>query len=229
MVGLLLKTALTMDQNLSSLTKIGNWIATLLLGNTRELIARIDERTIHMQKDIDNIRVDLKDTKSKVGVLSARVETLSVKVDGVSSRMDVMSSRMDVMSSRMDVMSAKVDDMFPKMEILWMDKSAPAHSRRKLNEYGENVLNGSGIKEIIDERKGQLFDLIKEKGSKNIYDAEEDVLSVVKQLTVRCPEIVDQLKTGAFNTGADLDTVLFVGGIYLRDLILPDLGFPNQP
>jgi hypothetical protein len=215
MVGLLLKTALTMDQNLSSLTKIGNWIATLLLGNTRELIARIDERTIHMQKDIDNIRVDLKDTKSKVGVLSARVETLSVKVD--------------VMSSRMDVMSAKVDDMFPKMEILWMDKSAPAHSRRKLNEYGENVLNGSGIKEIIDERKGQLFDLIKEKGSKNIYDAEEDVLSVVKQLTVRCPEIVDQLKTGAFNTGADLDTVLFVGGIYLRDLILPDLGFPNQP
>ena len=35
-----------MDQNLSKLTKVGNWIATLLLGNTRELIIRIDERLI---------------------------------------------------------------------------------------------------------------------------------------------------------------------------------------
>jgi hypothetical protein len=173
-----------MDKNLSKLTKIGNWIATLLLGNTRELIARIDERTILMQADINNLKVDLKDVRRTV------------------------------------------DDMAPKLDILWKDKLASAHSRRELNAYGEKVLEESGIKEIINERKTELFDLVKAKGSKNIYDAEQDILSVVRQLPRRYPNIVDALKTGAFNTGADMDTVLFAGGIYLRDLILRDLGFP---
>ena len=174
-----------MDQNLSRFTKIGNWIATLLLGNTRELIARIDERTMLMQGDIKNLKVDLKDVRGKV------------------------------------------DDMSPKLDILWKDKLASAHSRRRLNAYGEKVLKESGVKEIIDEKKKELFILIKARGAKNIYDAEQDILSVVKQLPERYPDIVDKLKTGAFNTGADLDIVLFTGGIYLRDLILPDLGFSD--
>ncbi len=174
-----------MDQNLSRLTKIGNWIATLLLGNTRELIARIDERTILMQKDLEGLKGDLKDVRSKV------------------------------------------DDMSPKLDILWKDKLASAHSRRRLNAYGEKVLKESGIKEIIDEKKKELFGLIKAKEAKNIYDAEENILSVVKRLPEQYPDIVNKLKTGAFNTGTDLDTVLYAGGIYLRDLILPDLGFPS--
>jgi hypothetical protein len=173
-----------MDQNLSRLTKVGNWIATLLLGNTRELIARIDERTIIIQKDVDVLKSDFKEMRSKV------------------------------------------DDMSPKLDILWKDKLASAHSRRELNTYGKKVLEESGIKEIINERKIELLNLVKAKGSKNIYDAEQDILSVVKRLPERYPNIVDALKTGAFNTGADMDTVLFAGGIYLRDLILQDLGFP---
>jgi hypothetical protein len=39
------------------------------------------------------------------------------------------------------------------------------------------------------------------------------------------PEVVEQLKGGAFKTGVDIKTVLFVGSVYLRDLIFPDLGF----
>ncbi len=38
-------------------------------------------------------------------------------------------------------------------------------------------------------------------------------------------EIIDRLKPGAFKTGADIEMVLFVGGVYLRDLIFADLGF----
>ena len=172
-----------MDQNLSKLTKVGNWIATLLLGNTRELIARIDERTILMQADINNLKVDLKDVRRTV------------------------------------------DDMAPKLEILWNDKIAPAHSRRKLNAYGEKILKESGIKEIVDERKQQLFDLVKAMGAKNAYDAERDIFLVAKELPKNFPDIIDTLKAGAFHAGADVDTVLFAGGIYLRDLIFADLGF----
>ena len=35
------------------------------------------------------------------------------------------------------------------------------------------------------------------------------------------PEILPQLQKGAFDTGVDVDSVLFVGSLYLRDLALP--------
>ncbi len=156
--------------------KVGNWVSSILLGNTREVIARIDERTIRMQEDLKDIK-------------------------------------------------PKVDDMFPKVDILWKDRLAPNHSPRQLNERGRSILKDSGIKEIIDEKKESLFKIIKEKNCKNAYDAEAVVLSIVVDLPNSFPDVVEKLKTGAFNTGASLSDVLLVGGIYLRDLIFPELGF----
>ena len=104
------------------------------------------------------------------------------------------------------------------------DEVAPAHSPRKLNARGEKVLSGSGIKEIIDENKSGLLALVKEKNVNNPYDAEQYVLQVVSELK-KDTLIIERLKKGAFSVGADIDTVLFVGGIYLRDLIFPELGF----
>ena len=37
--------------------------------------------------------------------------------------------------------------------------------------------------------------------------------------------MTDQLKQGAFKVGQSIDTVLFIGGLHLRDLIFPELGF----
>jgi|SRR3989338_259367 len=165
-----------MEENLEKLKKVGNWFSAILLGNTRELIARIDERT-------NRILEDLKDIKPKV------------------------------------------DDIYPKVDILWTDRVAPAHSPRRLNTYGNKILKESGIKEIIEEKKPKLLELVKTEKATNVYDAEVAVLSVVKKLPEHCPDVIDKLKTGAFNAGAGLDTVLLVGGLYLRDLVFPELGF----
>ena len=131
------------------------------------------------------------------------------------------------MYPKVNDMYPKVSEMYPKLEILWKNQAVPAHSRRSFNEYGKKVLNESGVKEIIDKKKDELFTIVKAKGATNIYDAEQDILSVVKDVLGNSPDIVEKLKPGAFNTGADLDMVFLVGGIYLRDLILPDLGFPT--
>jgi hypothetical protein len=165
-----------MEEKLGKLKKVGNWVSAILLGNTRELIARIDERTNHMAEDLKDIK-------------------------------------------------PKVDDMYPKVDILWKDRVAPAHSPRRLNDYGITILNSSGIKEVIEEKKAVLLNLVKAESAKNAYDAEQAVLSVAKKLPEHCPDVIDRLKAGSFKTGANLDTVLLVGGIYLRDLIFPDLGF----
>ncbi|MDP1760191.1 MAG: hypothetical protein Q8L01_01920 [Candidatus Woesebacteria bacterium] len=104
------------------------------------------------------------------------------------------------------------------------DEVAPAHSPRQLNERGKNILSESGIKKIIDEKKNELFNLIRGKNKTNPYDTEQSVLQVVSELK-NDPMIVEKLKTGAFAVGTDIDTVLLVGGFYLRDLIFPELGF----
>src|SRR3989344_6679339 len=95
-------------ESVEKLKKVGNWISAILLGNTRELITRIDERTIHISDTLKDIK-------------------------------------------------PKVDDMFPKVDILWKDKVAPAHSPRRLNDYGITILNSSGIKEVIEEKRTILL------------------------------------------------------------------------
>jgi len=121
--------------------------------------------------------------------------------------------------------SDDVSEIKPKVDILWKDKIAPAHSPRQLNEKGESILNSSGIKEIIDEKKDNLFELVKDKAVTTAYDAEMAIYSVTMDLPKHCPDIVDRLKQGAFQSGVDINTVLFAGSIYLRNLIFSDLGF----
>ena len=186
-----------MEENIGKLKKVGNWFSAILLGNTRELIARIDEKT-------NRILEDLKDIKPKV---------------------DDMCPKVDILWTDIKDIKPKVDDMCPKVDILWADRVAPAHSPRRLNDYGNKILTESGIKEIIKEKKPKLLELVKAEKATNVYDAEMAVLSVVKKLPEHCPDVIDKLKTGAFNAGASLDTVLLVGGLYLRDLVFPELGF----
>ncbi len=126
---------------------------------------------------------------------------------------------------KVEIISRDVSDMKPKLDILWRDKIAPAHSPRQLNAEGLGIFNASGIKDIVDQKKDFLLQLVKEKNVSNPYDAEIAISSVMFALPSHCPEIVDKLKHGAFVSGVDMGTVLLTGSIYLRNLIFKDLGF----
>ncbi len=115
-----------------------------------------------------------------------------------------------------------------RVKVLWKDEYAPASSPRKLNDRGTTVLHDSGIKKIIDDKKSDLLALVRQKETTNAYDTEQAVLTVVSEIPQKFPELLPQLKDGAFKTGADIDSLLLVGGIYLRDLIFPNLGFPLE-
>jgi len=112
-----------------------------------------------------------------------------------------------------------------KVNTLWKDRAAPQGSPRTLNALGIKILNESGIKEIVDRKKEYLITLVKERAPKTAYDTDQCIADVMMELPIRCPGIVDTLKEGAFRTGADIDTVLFVGSVYLSKLIFSELGF----
>ena len=112
-----------------------------------------------------------------------------------------------------------------RVDTIWKDTFAPAHSPRQLNENGEKILEGSGVKEVINAEKERLLNLIKEKKITNAYDAEAAIIDVVMELPKHCPGMVEKLKTGAFRVGAEVGAVLFVGSVYLRNEIFSELGF----
>jgi|SRR3989344_2507817 len=124
-----------------------------------------------------------------------------------------------------DRIADDVADMKPKVKVLWEDKYSTAHSPRQLNDRGIEILEESGIKAIVDRKKDDLLKIIKESNPTNPYDAEKDIMLVMKDLPKHCPDIVEDLKTGAFKMGITIDVVLFVGSIYLRNMIFKDLGF----
>ncbi|MFA5945468.1 MAG: hypothetical protein WC802_00960 [Patescibacteria group bacterium] len=112
-----------------------------------------------------------------------------------------------------------------KVETLWRDRVAPAHSPRQLNTLGKEILNNSGIKEIIDGKREIIIAKVRERAPKNAFDAEQVLYEVMGDLQRTCPDIVEKLKEGAFKVGADIPALLFVAAIDLRDRILPELGF----
>lgn len=119
----------------------------------------------------------------------------------------------------------KIDDLTQKMAVLWQDKIAPSSSPRQLNDFGTKILNESGIKTIIKNKKNELLEKVRNEKATNPYDAEMAIQKIMLDLPNYYPELVNDLKSGAFKNGVDINTVLYAGSIYLRNLIFNDLGF----
>lgn len=166
-------------------------------------------------------------------IIAALLATNGYFVKQIFDRLAIIKEDVADMKPKVSVLWAdtrpKVDflwsDIKTKVDLLWTDKYAPARSPRQLNERGSAIFKESGIKEIVDGRKLKLLEIVKSKNLRNPYDAEQFIVQLMSELPSRYPELVDTLKDGAFRTGVDINTVLFIGSIYLRDLIFPELGF----
>lgn len=139
--------------------------------------------------------------------------------------LDTVEKKVEKLEGTVEKIFARFIKVEERVNTLWKDEVAPAHSPRQLNDIGNKILNESGVKEIIIERKNDFLAKIKEINPTNAYDAEQVVLNVVSDLPKSYPEVLSVLKDGAFRTGQGIETVLLVGGFYLRDLIFSDLGF----
>jgi len=150
-------------------------------------------------------------------IVSVGIPTIIIGLIYIGRKLQVLDD-LEPIRKNFAVIESRVSD-------LWQDRVAPAHSPRQLNERGELILKKSNIKEIVDDKREILLKIIREEGVTNPYDTEETILSVMANLSDHCPDIIAKLKTGAFNSGASIDDVLLVGGIYLRNLIFLELGF----
>lgn len=160
------------------------------------------------------------------------VPTILALLIYIGRKLQILDDIRDSMKNKLEPELQEVKGRFmvveDRVETLWKDRLAPTHSPRQLNSGGQEILDKSGIKEIVDSKMDLLLGLVKERKPKNAYDAEQYIQEVMTDLPKHCPDIVDQLKDGAFRVGADLDAVLYVGSIYLRNSIFTELGFTQS-
>jgi hypothetical protein len=117
-----------------------------------------------------------------------------------------------------------VADMRPKVKVLWERSFANANSPLALNERGKELLYGGGVKDMVDANLSLLTERLRGEKPENAYQLQERAMKVVKVLA-EDPKNLSKLEDGAFQTGVNVDALLFAAGIYLRDLTLPKYEF----
>lgn len=103
-----------------------------------------------------------------------------------------------------------------------------SHSPMKLTENGESLLERSGMKKYIDDNFNNLYaeiqNRLSDKGNDySAYDVQEVATEVIKAQADGKDFI--PIKDFAFAEGLVLDNIQLVGGIYLRNKALENLGF----
>ncbi|MBI4224861.1 MAG: hypothetical protein HY617_00875 [Candidatus Sungbacteria bacterium] len=67
-----------MNDKLSTIEKIGGWISTLLLGTTKEIIVRTDEKVSHLAKSMDEVKKCIDDFRTSIATHGANITALQV-------------------------------------------------------------------------------------------------------------------------------------------------------
>ena len=89
-----------------------------------------------------------------------------------------------------------------------------------LTDRGSKVLNESGGKKFIEDNYEELKNNVDEKKPETSYDIQEISRNVIEEM--KNDQRLNSLKEYLFKEGMELDDIVEVLGIYLRDKILND-------
>lgn len=139
--------------------------------------------------------------------------------------------RLDKENDKLNQQFLNISSKLSKIEgILEISRMVSPYVQSKsplgLTEKGKALLIDSKGKDYIDLRKNEFLKEIKSKNPKTAYDVQEMSKLVIKSRT-KCDEF-NSLKDFAFRKGLSIDVILDVLGIYLRDIVLKELGFKDS-
>ncbi|MDD5569304.1 MAG: hypothetical protein PHG23_02745 [Candidatus Pacebacteria bacterium] len=92
----------------------------------------------------------------------------------------------------------------------------------KPTEFGLKLIRESGIDKIIEENRSSLFEKLDKKLLKNTtaYDVQEKSREIL--LSLKNDPIINSVKDYSFNNAIEIDVILRLGGLVLRDEYLKE-------
>ena len=80
-------------QKLSITQQIGNFISTLLLGQTKEIIIRTDEGMKHLNKSVDAMKVRLDSVDTRLVKVELKLENVQTRLGMVEMRLERVEAK----------------------------------------------------------------------------------------------------------------------------------------
>lgn len=125
----------------------------------------------------------------------------------------------DVKICELSNILAKLEGGIDRDRALFIKRESPLN----LTEPGKEVLNKSGGKNFIDLNQEKLIESIKNRVPKTAYDVQE----ISKLVITECTNIdeFNVIKNYLYASGLDIELMIEMLSLYLRDLALKELGF----
>jgi t-SNARE complex subunit (syntaxin) len=175
----------------NKIKKIGNFVSSLLLGETKEMIIRTDETVKRIDKDIEGIDKDIEEIKKDVKQLSNR------------------AFRLETATVELQVIIKSVGGRI--CQSLEVSPGSPL----KLTSYGEEIAKRIDGYKFVEDNKNLLFSFIEAKKHNTNYDVQAAARKILDE-NLSNP-IMNGLKSFAYTNGMDIGIILNVVGIILRD------------
>ncbi len=135
--------------------------------------------------------------------------------------------RMHYIIEEMQLLVKKIIPLDIMVQHLWRGITTENNSPRVLNEHGKKILKLSKMHEFTEMYFNHIIYRIRKLEPKNAYDAQECLIKVMRDFknNPQCKEDLDMRINLACT---DVDTLLFVGAINIRDIIIDYLGFQRK-
>jgi len=135
---------------------------------------------------------------------------------------------------RVDNIKDTIDEMKPdvkmipvikeKIDVLWATRFTTPGSPLVLTDKGKKVLKDSKIEKFTNEYFNEILEQVKKKNYQNAYQAQEALISIVREYKNK-HDCKNKLENAAFIAGVDVDSVLLVAAINIRNRIIKELHF----
>jgi len=178
-------------------------------------------------KAIEVIEVDMKDVKTKVEqvpVINQIVKSTADQMDKLVDKMEKMGEKVEKIAIKMEKVVQDTKEMGGKMLKLSAGTDVEIKSPVQLSETGEEIVKSSGIREVIAEYQHMLLERIKITKPINAFQCQEALFQEAKMLRVN-PKLTLRLQQIAYSSGRDVDTMLYLGAIDIRDDVLKEFKF----
>lgn len=109
-----------------------------------------------------------------------------------------------------------------KVDVLWASRYTEPGSPMVLTEKGKKILVDSKIENFTTEYYDEILKQVKERNLQNSYQVQEALFEIMRNYKNN-DACKSKLENAAFIAGVDVDTVLLVGAVNVRNKIISEL------
>ncbi|MEI9920368.1 MAG: hypothetical protein WDO14_16475 [Bacteroidota bacterium] len=143
---------------------------------------------------------------------------------GIENTIDKIQTALKELTATVNQIRIEITEIQVKLDILWRQHTAKSNSPLSLNEEGLRALKQSNIGAFADHHYPEFLSKVKALKPENAYQAQELLISVVSRYK-KADEHKLHLPEAAFSSGSDVDSLLFVAALSVRDRLISDLAF----